>query len=362
MDDNASIEVNATKIDLSRPTRIGQCLHRIGARRQILHLERLGPQEDAKDEVRRLALECHLASSETSFVAVEDAFPPITADKRKSTSTSMQGSSAPDDSVADAGDFAAVTEAAPKCMDHVRCLRKSMAMEECLESLSNRSERLDSLECSAAVLSISSREFTACSSKSAACCGGGSSRSRGRAPVSPPAPASLGLTLKLILLGDSFVGKTMLMQHFVDGALHDRCATSSIGIDFKTKSVERAGRTVKLQIWDTVGMDRFGPAGLPQAYYRNAHGALIVLDLTNAASLEGARRWLETVEDTRPEATVFLVGNKADQTDRRSISRDQAEKFADSVGLLYFEVSAVDLDELNSLFMRVTDKCLEAAA
>ncbi|XP_054137330.1 ras-related protein Rab-18-B-like [Melozone crissalis] len=121
-----------------------------------------------------------------------------------------------------------------------------------------------------------------------------------------------GLTLKLLLLGDSGVGKSSLLRRFTDGAFEPRL-TPTVGIDFKVKKMLVDGRAVQLAIWDTAGQERFRT--VTPSYYRGAQGVVLVYDITRKATFTGLGRWLNELEMyTTPSSTVkMLIGNKTDK-------------------------------------------------
>ncbi|XP_032221132.1 ras-related protein Rab-26 isoform X1 [Nematostella vectensis] len=132
---------------------------------------------------------------------------------------------------------------------------------------------------------------------------------------------------KVMLLGDSGVGKTCLLVRFKDGAFLSGSFISTVGIDYKNKVVEVDGSKVKLQIWDTAGQERF--RSITHAYYRDSHALLLLYDVTNHASFENIRAWLaEIYEYARQDVIIMLLANKADLTKQRVVSRDQGEKLA----------------------------------
>ena len=114
--------------------------------------------------------------------------------------------------------------------------------------------------------------------------------------------------VKLLLIGDSGVGKSCLLLRYSD----DKVTTSfitTIGIDFKIKTIDLDQKKVKMQIWDTAGQERFRT--ITAAYYRGAHGVLLVYDVTDATSFENVRNWMRNIEaHAREAATVGLNGNK----------------------------------------------------
>merc|ERR1712099_175272 len=115
---------------------------------------------------------------------------------------------------------------------------------------------------------------------------------------------------KLLLIGDSGVGKSCLLLRFADDKWTDSYI-STIGVDFKIRTIELDGKTIKLQIWDTAGQERFRT--ISSTYYRGAHGIIVVYDITNLDSFNNVRRWLTEIDKyARENVNKLLVGNKAD--------------------------------------------------
>ncbi|EDO47990.1 predicted protein [Nematostella vectensis] len=157
---------------------------------------------------------------------------------------------------------------------------------------------------------------------------------------------------KVMLLGDSGVGKTCLLVRFKDGAFLSGSFISTVGIDYKNKVVEVDGSKVKLQIWDTAGQERF--RSITHAYYRDSHALLLLYDVTNHASFENIRAWLaEIYEYARQDVIIMLLANKADLTKQRVVSRDQGEKLAKDHNVAFMETSAKTGLNVDLAFMAI---------
>ncbi|KAI4825839.1 hypothetical protein KUCAC02_021504 [Chaenocephalus aceratus] len=143
---------------------------------------------------------------------------------------------------------------------------------------------------------------------------------------------------KLLLIGDSGVGKTCLLS----GSARDSFNTtfiSTIGIDFKIRTIELDGKRVKLQIWDTAGQERFRT--ITTAYYRGAMGIMLVYDISNEKSFENIKNWIRNIEEhASSDVEKMVLGNKCDMTDRRQVSKDRGEKLAIDYGVKFLETSA----------------------
>ncbi|EOR04099.1 hypothetical protein E3P92_00047 [Wallemia ichthyophaga] len=143
---------------------------------------------------------------------------------------------------------------------------------------------------------------------------------------------------KLLLIGDSGVGKSCLLLRFCDDAWTPSFITT-IGIDFKIRTIELDGKRIKLQIWDTAGQERFRT--ITTAYYRGAMGILLVYDVTDERSFNNVRTWHSNVVQYASEGVnKILVGNKCDWDEKRAISQDQGKELADSLEIKFIETSA----------------------
>ncbi|CAF0939104.1 unnamed protein product [Rotaria sordida] len=163
--------------------------------------------------------------------------------------------------------------------------------------------------------------------------------------------ADYDILLKLLLIGDSGVGKSAILTRFSDDSFTDSFI-STIGVDFKIHAIENDGKTAKLQIWDTAGQERF--RSITHTYYRGAHGIIIVFDVTDAESFDHLHRWLNEI-DLHADNNVkkLLVGNKSDLTSKRMIDYDKAKKFADSLNIQYVETSAKNSINIEQVFKTV---------
>mmetsp|Transcript_45274 Transcript_45274/g.52046 ORF Transcript_45274/g.52046 Transcript_45274/m.52046 type:complete len:207 (-) Transcript_45274:200-820(-) len=154
---------------------------------------------------------------------------------------------------------------------------------------------------------------------------------------------------KLLLIGDSGVGKTSLLLRFAENTFTDNFM-STIGVDFKIKTIDIDGKTAKLQIWDTAGQDRFRT--ITSSYYRGAHGIIVVYDVTQKESFDHVPMWMNEIEKYASENVVkLLVGNKADLEDRKAVSTDEGKERADSLGIQFLEASAKNSHNVNETFI-----------
>ncbi|KAM4664987.1 ras-related protein Rab-25 [Discoglossus pictus] len=154
---------------------------------------------------------------------------------------------------------------------------------------------------------------------------------------------------KVVLIGESGVGKTNLLSRFTRNEFnHD--SRTTIGVEFSTRTLTVDGHLVKAQIWDTAGLERY--RAITSAYYRGAVGALLVYDITKHQSYESVDRWLKELYDHADASiVVMLVGNKSDLTDEaREVPSEEAKMYAENNGLLFIETSALDSTNVELAF------------
>ncbi|KXN72065.1 ras-domain-containing protein [Conidiobolus coronatus NRRL 28638] len=150
--------------------------------------------------------------------------------------------------------------------------------------------------------------------------------------------ASYDHLIKLLLIGDSGVGKSCVLLRFSDDSFTPSFITT-IGIDFKIRTIDLDGKRIKLQIWDTAGQERFRT--ITTAYYRGAMGILLVFDVTDERSFNNIRNWIRNIEQHASEnVNRILIGNKCDMTDKKVITTEQGQALAEEFGIKYVETSA----------------------
>ncbi|PIA15546.1 GTP-binding protein ypt1 [Coemansia reversa NRRL 1564] len=152
---------------------------------------------------------------------------------------------------------------------------------------------------------------------------------------------------KLLLIGDSGVGKSCLLLRFADDT-YTESYISTIGVDFKIRTIELDGKTVKLQIWDTAGQERFRT--ITSSYYRGAHGIIVVYDVTDSETFGNVKQWLQEIDRYASEGVnKLLVGNKSDL--ERSVDFTEANEFAESLSIPFLETSAKNSSNVEKAFM-----------
>ena len=143
---------------------------------------------------------------------------------------------------------------------------------------------------------------------------------------------------KVLLLGNSDVGKSSLLLRYVDSVWND-AFVPTIGVDFKVKTLNINDKKIKMQIWDTAGQERFRT--VVATYFRGAHGILLLYDVTNKDSFKNLENWLIEIEKNAQEKVLkILIGNKCDLTDDREITTEEGKAFALRNGMEFMETSA----------------------
>ena len=143
---------------------------------------------------------------------------------------------------------------------------------------------------------------------------------------------------KMLIIGDSGVGKSSLMNRFSDN-IFSESYINTIGVDFKIRTIEVNGKMIKLQIWDTAGQERFRT--IVSSYYRGAHGIMIVFDITDKDSFNNVNMWYNEIQKyASSNIKTILIGNKADFESKRQVDYSEAKEYADSMNMTYFETSA----------------------
>lgn len=154
---------------------------------------------------------------------------------------------------------------------------------------------------------------------------------------------------KLLLIGDSGVGKSCLLLRFADDTYTDSYI-STIGVDFKIRTIQLDGKTIKLQIWDTAGQERFRT--ITSSYYRGAHGIIVVYDVTDKSTFSNIKQWLQEIDRYACEnVNKLIVGNKSDLEDKRAVDTQMAKEYADTIGVPFLETSAKKAENVETAFI-----------
>jgi Ras-related protein Rab-1A len=152
---------------------------------------------------------------------------------------------------------------------------------------------------------------------------------------------------KILLIGNPSVGKSSVFTQYVDNS-YSALTVSTMGIDFKIKTLKINNKYIKLQLWDTAGQERFKT--LTRSYYRGSHGIIIIFDITNRESFNNIRNWIYEINNYSENTCNILVGNKLDLIDKREITYKEAKEFAAMHDLTYIEVSASNNINIHNIF------------
>jgi len=169
------------------------------------------------------------------------------------------------------------------------------------------------------------------------------------------------IMLKVIVLGESGVGKTSLLLRYVSNKF-TIATKSTIGTDFLTKQIEVGDKTVTLQIWDTAGQERF--QGLGSAFFRGSDGVLFVFDVTRRETFDELERWKQTFliqigQEGNHNFPIVIVANKVDRADERQVSNDEVESWARNQGLPLIETSAKSGQNVDEAFQQIARVVME---
>lgn len=156
---------------------------------------------------------------------------------------------------------------------------------------------------------------------------------------------------KILIIGDSGVGKSCLLLRFCDDTFTDSYLTT-IGVDFKIKTIEIDDKIIKMQLWDTAGQERFRT--ITSSYYRGCHGIIIIYDITDSESFHNIKQWVNEISKyANKDVNKLLVGNKSDMEHKRKISTFSGEEYAQYLGIDFIETSAKNSVNVNEMFYKM---------
>ncbi len=163
---------------------------------------------------------------------------------------------------------------------------------------------------------------------------------------------------KILLLGDSTVGKTCFLLRYVDDSFLD-LHMATIGLDYRLKTlILEEQKIVKVQLWDTAGQDKF--RAITRNYYKGASGIILIFDVTNIKSYENIKKWINEIkEEISEKVAIVLIGNKIDNVQERKISKEQGDKLASEIGVKFFETSAKTGEGINECVFYLVKKIFE---
>ena len=160
------------------------------------------------------------------------------------------------------------------------------------------------------------------------------------------------INVKLLIVGDSSVGKTsLLLQYTEDNFPSQHIAT--IGVEYKIKIIPYKDYRLKLQIWDTAGQERFH--SITNNFFHNADGILFVYDITDEKSSEGAKKWIREAKEVGNFFQRILIGNKSDLEEDRKVTKEEAEKYCKEINICHFESSAKENINIKEVFDKIIE-------
>ena len=163
---------------------------------------------------------------------------------------------------------------------------------------------------------------------------------------------------KILLLGDSTVGKTCFLLRYTDDTFLD-LHMATIGLDYRLKTmILDDHKIVKVQLWDTAGQDKF--RAITKNYYKGARGIILIYDVTNVKSFDNITKWINEIkEEISEKVTIVLIGNKIDNEGERKITKEQGEKLAGEYNVAFFETSAKEGKGINESVFYLVQKIVE---
>ena len=162
---------------------------------------------------------------------------------------------------------------------------------------------------------------------------------------------------KYIIIGDSFVGKSKILLRYTNNEYNENFVIT-IGAEFGAKTINIDGQEIRIQIWDTAGMENF--KSITRSYYKNSICALIVYDISNKDSFKNVLNWIEDCKVFSPKNILLvLIGNKCDLEEKRQVSIEEGKKVAEENDMIFFETSAKDNINIDEVFLKSYKKILE---
>ena len=160
---------------------------------------------------------------------------------------------------------------------------------------------------------------------------------------------------KVLLLGDSTVGKTCFLLRYCDKTFQE-AHLSTIGLDYRLKTMTlKSGKNIKLQIWDTAGQDRF--RAITKNYYKGSHGIILIYDVTNLQTFENVKTWVNQIrEEASPNVVIYIAANKIDMEEERKVPKEDGEKLAEELGFPFVETSAKSGININETFEDLVER------
>ncbi len=164
---------------------------------------------------------------------------------------------------------------------------------------------------------------------------------------------------KIILIGSSSVGKSSILRRYIQKVFND-VYSCTLGVDFFMKTIDVGEKSIKLQLWDTAGTEKF--RSITTGYYRGANAAFVVFDLTSKPTFDCLSEWIENYykySNPYSEKNVVLIGNKSDLIEKREVKEEEIDSFAKDNNIKYFETSAKDGKNIDESFYYIAEKLIE---
>ena len=160
---------------------------------------------------------------------------------------------------------------------------------------------------------------------------------------------------KVLLLGDTTVGKTCFLMKYTDKTFQD-IHMATIGLDYRLKTMKlKSGKDIKLQIWDTAGQDRF--RAITKNYYKGSHGIILIYDVTNLQTFENVKTWVNQIrEETTTNVVIYIAANKIDMETERKVTKQEGESLAQELGFPFMETSAKSGININETFEDLVER------
>ena len=160
------------------------------------------------------------------------------------------------------------------------------------------------------------------------------------------------INLKILIIGDTNVGKTSLLLRYIDDYFPDK-HLATIGVEYRVKAIEYRDLKIKLQLWDTAGQERFH--SITKNFFQNADGILFVYDITNKKSFKGVKNWIKESEDIKNDVQRIIVGNKCDMIHQKVVINKEVEKYCNDNKIDFIETSAKDNINLDKAFNKIIE-------
>ena len=164
------------------------------------------------------------------------------------------------------------------------------------------------------------------------------------------------INLKLMIIGDSDVGKSSIILKYIENKISET-ANPTIGLESFVKTLKKNGLIIKLQIWDTAGQERF--RSLTKNFYRNVDGIIFVFDLTNKDSFINITQWIQETDDVDETSKRILVGNKCDLEYKRLVNKEEIENFCKNKNMSYVDSSVINGTNIDKIFDLLVDMIIE---